>query len=166
MVYLRGMPGLEISIHSLVGEDKLAPTQSRHCQQWAPTPAQKRGFAPPGGHVFKLQALPGGEGPAHSVPRILGSEDRTDALTVPQGPALVCESSAGPLRPARHQEAPERPLLQGGFNGTQGLLRHVPGIGGDAALLHFIPDPWKDTLRNHLAGGASFLHSACLWTWE
>lgn len=41
-VYLRGMPGLEISIHILVGEDKLAPTQNTHCQPWAPTPAQKK----------------------------------------------------------------------------------------------------------------------------
>lgn len=88
-------------------------------RQRSPTPTQEA-FAPPGGHGFKLQDLPWRKARSLGVSRSLASEARR----VSKGflrTLTVYKSSAEPLYWARHQQASERSLLQGGFiSGTQG----------------------------------------------
>ena len=63
-------------------------------------------------------------------------------------------TQGGALHRARHQQASERSLVQGGLiNRTQELLRHIPGFGGNTSFPHFIPDSWDDKLGSHLRAG-------------
>lgn len=107
--------------------------------------ANTRGFAPPGGHDFKLQTLPWREAckPAACVPRSTGSEARIVSNGFRRS-HTVGESSAGPLHGARQQQASEVAIT--------GTI--INGIGRNTSFL-------DDSLESRLgmAGEGSFVRS-------
>lgn len=98
-VSLQSMPELESYIH--LGRRRQAFCLRTDTLQISDPNTNTRGFAPPGGQGFKLQALPGREACCLSVPGILNSEasfqpfqnhsESSERLALGQAPACIRE---------------------------------------------------------------------------